>query len=341
LPTDPASLDLVEEAIAHAVRAGQTEKALKLYTQVLGGHRHLAWKLGEMARGLRIVRRFSPCPDRWALGWYLRALGELEEAFERHTLPFFRADIRLLQGRLPDVEKEGDPARSAVAHFLMGQSNRLPPDTLGCAIPRVQILLYLGRHTDAWLSTGSEQLYETIGWEDDRARCQLFRAEAARHLNDELAARQSIESATRWILHSGSVEHLGLYHLIRARISRKAGEIQAAQLAVEEGLSLARQCGLGLLQVELLNAQAEISLDCSQSFDAEQSARDALRIASSDESQFRWGAAEAGHLLGHSLVGQDRLAEARSVLEGARLLRLMIGDPRAAQTERLMKLTNL
>jgi hypothetical protein len=104
LPTDQAALNLVEEAISHATRAGQAEKALKLYTQVLGGHRHLAWKLGEIARGLRIIRGFSPCPDRWALGWYLRALGELEDAFEQHTLPFFRADIRLLQGRLTEVE---------------------------------------------------------------------------------------------------------------------------------------------------------------------------------------------------------------------------------------------
>jgi hypothetical protein len=290
---------------------------------------------------LRIIRGFNPCPDRWALGWYLRALGELEEAFEQHNSPFFRADIRLLQGRLTEVEKEGDPVRTAIASFLMGQTTRLPPDSLGCVIPRVQILLYLGRHTDAWLATQPEQLYETIGWEDDRARCQLFRAELACYLNDELAARQSIESATRWILHSGSVEHLGLYQLVRARISRKARELQAAQLAVEEGLRLSRQCGLGLLQVELLNAHAEISLDRSQSFAAEQSAREALRIASSDECQFRWGVAEAGHLLGFSLIAQERLIEARSVIEGARLVRVMIGDPRAAQTEKFMRLSNL
>ena len=66
-------LDLVEEAISHAVRAGEPAKAHGLYFQVLGGHRHLAWKLGEMARGLRIMRGFNPCPDRWAMGWYLRS----------------------------------------------------------------------------------------------------------------------------------------------------------------------------------------------------------------------------------------------------------------------------
>ena len=119
-------------------------KALKLYTQVLGGHRHLAWKLGDMARGLRIIRGFNPCPDRWALGWYLRALGELEAAFEQHTFPFFRADIRLLQGRLTEVEKEGDTARTAIASFLMAQTTRVPSDTLGCVDPTSSALALHG-----------------------------------------------------------------------------------------------------------------------------------------------------------------------------------------------------
>ncbi len=40
--------------------------------EVLGGMRHLAWKLGETARGLRILRGFEVCPDRDALAWFLR-----------------------------------------------------------------------------------------------------------------------------------------------------------------------------------------------------------------------------------------------------------------------------
>ena len=207
LPADKASLDLVEEAISHAVRAGETAKAQGLYFQVLGGHRHLAWKLGEMARGLRILRGFNPCPDRWAMGWYLRALGELELAYEQNNLPFFRADIRLLQGRLTEVEKEGDTARTEVAQFLMGRATRLPADALGCVIPRVQLLIYLGRMADAWQSTQPEQVYEMIGWEDDRVRCQLFRAEVASRLGDAQGSERSLDDATTWILHSGSVEH--------------------------------------------------------------------------------------------------------------------------------------
>ena len=39
-------------------------------------------------------------------------LGELDLAYEQNNLPFFRADIRLLEGRLNEVEKEGDTART-------------------------------------------------------------------------------------------------------------------------------------------------------------------------------------------------------------------------------------
>src|SRR5262249_39327647 len=143
LPEDRASLDLVEEAIYHAAAAGASAEAVALYQEVLGGLRHLGWRLGEIARGLRILPGFNPCPDRWALGWFLRALGELEEACQHNDLPYFRADVRLLQGRLPEVEREGDPARSAMAAFLMGRTATVPPPALGCAVPRAQAWLYL------------------------------------------------------------------------------------------------------------------------------------------------------------------------------------------------------
>jgi hypothetical protein len=338
LPTDPASLDLAEEAIRHALAAGQPEKAWNLYAHALGGHRHLAWKLGEMARGLRILRGFDPCPDRWALGWYLRALGELEDAYHQNPFPYFRADIRLLQGRLTEVSREGDPARTAIAEFLMGrQTPQLPPDPLGCAIPRAQLFLYQGRTADAWLSSEPERLYEMIGWEDDRSRCRLLRAAVACRMDDLMNTRRLLEEAARWVLHSGSVEHLCLYHLVRSRIAINACDIHVAERAVAEGVHLARQCGLGLYHVELLCVQAELLLATAEPTAAEQSAGEALRLASSPESHFVWGAAEAGHLLGRSLLAQDRRGAARPILEKAWLRRLRIGDSRAEQTETLIK----
>ena len=121
LPTDKTSLDLVEEAISHAAasrRNGQGRDCTSTFWAGTG-----TWR-GSWVRwraGLRILRGFDPCPDRWALGWYLRALGELDLAYAENNRPYFRADIRLLQGRLTEVEQEGDPARTEIAAFLMGR----------------------------------------------------------------------------------------------------------------------------------------------------------------------------------------------------------------------------
>jgi hypothetical protein len=337
LPEDPAALDLAEEAISHALAGGEAEKAWSIYMQLLGGHRHLAWRLGEMARGLRIVRAFTPCPDRSSLGWYLRALGEFDDAVEQNRLPYFRADIRLLQGRLTQVEHEGEPARTAIAEVLMGRASRFPPEPLGCAIPRVQVLLYLGRPADAWRCVQSAELFASMGWEDERARCQLFRAELASRMSDSVAAEDALAAASGWVLSSGSVEHLCLLHLVRARISLNEGDGRAARMAIDEGLSLANQCGLRLFLVDLLCFRAGMALKESQPADAEQSARSALKIASAADCQFRWGAAKAGHLLARSLIAQDRRGEAQPILEEVCSLRQRIGDPRITLTRALLK----
>jgi hypothetical protein len=336
-PEDPATLDLVEEAIYHAQQAGRPEEALGLYNDVLGGLRHLGWKLGEMARGLRILRGFEPCPDRWALAWYLRALGELEPAYAANGLPYFRADVRLLQGRLPQVAAEGDDARTAVAAFLMGRAQDLPPDLLGCAIPRGQVLLYLGRLDAVRQAAEVERLYRHIGWENDRAHCQLLLAEVARRQADRTASDRHLHAAACWVLHAGSVEHLGLLHLLRARQARDAGDWEAAQQAVSEGLHLTRQCGLGLYHIELLCEQAEICLARADAPAAADAAGAALERATAADCQFRWGAAAAGHLLGQALAAQQRLREAITVLEEASALRVRLGDPKLAETERLLK----
>jgi hypothetical protein len=335
LPEDPVTLDLVEEAIYHALEAGRSPEALNLFNQVLGGIRHLGWKLGEMTRGLRILRQFQPCPDPWSLGWFLRALGEYEEAYRHNTLPYFRADIRLLQGRLPHVAAEQENTRTAVANFLMGKTTSLPSQPLGCVIPRDQLLLYLGRLSKIQQSSLLEDFYRQIGWEGDRTRCQLVLADAAWRQADIPLGRKYLEAASRWILHSGSVEHLCLMHLVRARLERLDESPDAGYRAVEEGLHVARHCGLGLYLVELLCEQAEWFLDRSNAGEAEAVVREALRLASHNDCQFVWGEAGAGHLLGRALMVQGKIQEARPVLVHTLKLRRRIGDPRTSDTERL------
>ena len=336
LPEDKPALDLVEEAIHYALESGRDEQAKEIYERGLGGLRHLGWKLGEMARGLRILRGFRQCPDRSAEGWFLRALGELDQAYQANSMPFFRADIRLLQGRLPEVGAEGDTVRTATASFLMGdETESLPSDVLGVAVPRLQLLLFLGRHHDALLAPRFDRLYGDIGWEGDRARSQLLMAEAARRMGDAEACRQSIEAASAWVLRSGSVEHLCLLHLVRAQSERDAGNLPAARRAADEGVHAASQSGLGLYHILLLIARAETLL-ADEPEAAERSAREALNLASAPNCRFCWGEWEARHLVGESLAAMGRSAEARALLQQALRFRRRVGDPRAKETQALL-----
>ncbi|HZV07161.1 MAG TPA: hypothetical protein VE999_18915 [Gemmataceae bacterium] len=324
-PQDRVTLDLVEEAIYHALEAGQTAEAFRLYEETLGGLRHLGWKLGEMVRGLRILRGFKLCPDRWALGWFLRALGEFEEAYAHNDLPYFRADIRLLQGRLPEVACEGESTRTATAEFLMGRTTTPPPSILGCAVPRAHTLLYLHRLTQSRQIAHLDPLYQQMGYEGDRARCQLLAAEAARRLADSASCRDNLQAASAWILHSGSVEHLCLYHLVRARAACDTGQREDAQRAVNEGLLLARVHGLGLYHIELLCLQGEISLERGDAPAAERLAREALWRATANDCRFAWGEAGARDLLTKALIVQNRFHEAREAQEKTLQLRQRIG----------------
>ena len=336
LPADARTLDLVEEAVHHALAVGRRDDAARLYEHGLGGLRHLGWKLGEFQRGVRVLRQFDPCPDRWALGWFLRSLGELDEAYAHTAVPYFRADVRLLQGRLPAVAAEGDVTRAAVAAFLTGDTRDLPPQVLGAAVPRVQVLTYLGEYDRAWRSVSLEQFYGDVGWDGERARCQLLLAELARRQGDVARCADYFVAATEWVLHAGSVEHLCLFHLVRSRVARTKSLGRAAQSVVTEGLHLARQCGLGLYLIELLCEQAEVCLARDDPKAADWAAA-ALERASAADCRFAWGEAEAGHLVGRALLARGERQEARRFLEAALELRERLGDPRAADTERLLR----
>src|SRR4029079_566124 len=125
-------------------------------------------------------------------------------------------------------------------------------------------------------------------------------------IGDLERSSESLELAAGWVLHSGSVEHLCLYHMVRAQVAKRQGSVDAAECAIQEGLRLANQCGLGLYRIELLCLQAELLLDRSEADAAEASAREAVRMASAADCQFLWGAGEAGHLLGRALARQNR-----------------------------------
>lgn len=57
-PTEPVLLDLLEEAVYHALKAGRVEEAWELYRSRLGGFDHLGGSVNELARGYRITEMF-------------------------------------------------------------------------------------------------------------------------------------------------------------------------------------------------------------------------------------------------------------------------------------------
>ena len=97
-PSDPATLDLLEEIVYHTLEAGHPQEAWDIYEQWVGQFENLGWRLGAYERGERICRAFArghppqtaalrngPSPDyrgvfinEWAL--YLSELGRLDEA---------------------------------------------------------------------------------------------------------------------------------------------------------------------------------------------------------------------------------------------------------------------
>lgn len=103
-PSDPATLDLLEEIVYHTLAAGRVQEAYDIYENRIGGYENLGWRLGSYARGERICRAFAAGPptqsppfpaglseeDRpaWIGSWglFLQGLGQLEAAahcFER------------------------------------------------------------------------------------------------------------------------------------------------------------------------------------------------------------------------------------------------------------------
>lgn len=100
-PSDPATLDLLEEIVHHTREAGHAQLAFDVYSNQIGGYQNLSWCLGAYERGERICRDFAsgksphsaPLPEGlsehsqaafindWVL--YLKNLGRLDAAARR------------------------------------------------------------------------------------------------------------------------------------------------------------------------------------------------------------------------------------------------------------------
>lgn len=58
-PSDPATLDLLEEIVHHTLQSGHVSEAWDIYENRMGAYQNLGWRLGAYERGERICRAFA------------------------------------------------------------------------------------------------------------------------------------------------------------------------------------------------------------------------------------------------------------------------------------------
>lgn len=58
-PSDPATLDLLEEIVHHTLQSGHVSEAWDIHRNRIGGYQNLGWRLGAYERGERICRAFA------------------------------------------------------------------------------------------------------------------------------------------------------------------------------------------------------------------------------------------------------------------------------------------
>lgn len=380
-PEDPALLDALEEVIYHTVHSGNEAEAYELYSKRMGGREHLGKVLGEFARGARILRYFRVCPNELDLAWYLRGVGDLRASFNllSKVRPIWSGAVLCLQGFLPRVvrDKIGWQHSQVIAAFLMGQPEALNPRFdlgWGEALVNADLSLMKGELARARAVAASDLKYFKSGFTHvpEQVRTRLVLAEVERREGRTDIALADLEREAPWILRSGSVEHLCLYHLIRSRALTDRGEYEAADSESREGLILTRQCGLGLAHVDFLNLRSRLALTRAHSMpddsspqresfleDAARSALGALNgIQTEDgapapqpdlplsdlvafgaqhpECQYAWGTADALALLGEVLTEQGRPSLARNALRQAVDLQSTLRHPDLARTEALL-----
>jgi hypothetical protein len=259
LPCDSVTLDLIEEVIHHSLQAGRSDEAREIYNTRLGGRDHLAKRLGEFARGVRITQALSENKDAMLdFAWYLRGVGDLERSYEafQHSRPMWGGASLVLQGKLLKVARErvSWPQTREVAAFLAGQAGAtFNHDQLGWGEPfSAAWLALVAGDVGAASRLVSRPSYR--GFAPDAIHTQLAAAEVARVSYAPERAQAELEKAAHWIVRSASVEHLCMLHLVRGRTLADLGQLRQADTELREGASLAQRCGLAIHHVDLMNA---------------------------------------------------------------------------------------
>lgn len=370
LPKDKEALDLLEEVIYQSIQIGNPEAAEEVFDKSLGGSTWLVG-LGEISRGYRISNAFpkNHSMNKYEKSIFLRYLGDPQLYADTYR---GQNDALILLGMLRQASNKKRMGWD-IAEFLMGKRKDLVDVSFhGDPITSAHTYLYRGELSAARVELDSlkdmiaprDDYGRKLTFVDEESRFDLLLAEIERQEGHLGRAEQKIKKAEKWILASGSQEHLCVLHLTQARLSTDKRRYETAQAALTEGLHIAERCKFGLYHIDLLNEQGRLYVLQGKMKEAQRVALCALNGMLEDgepaprpdlplkkqrrnsplsvigakhpECQYVWGEAQAGHLLGQALMAQEHVAEARNVLQHTLTLRTAIRDHLANQTRQLL-----
>lgn len=329
LPTENSSLDLLEELVYHALKAGKASEASHVYFDRMGGNDHLNVALGEYIRTFRLLKAFPECPDPSAMYHCLRSFGRFEEALSWRAQNKY---ILLLEGELAQISQDPSNRASRIAWFLRGESTSLPerlPDFPFCV---AWLLLYRDSVEEA-KRVATTEIAQSL-YLDDIMRNRIALAEAERRQGHMEAAEAQLAEASEWVLRSCSHEHLCLMHGVRASLAMNRRNWSEARTALDEAMQIAKESQFRLLEVDFLTSYSELYLREGQGELAVEAAERAYQIASSAQMGYVWGQKSSLHAKSRALIEQGSLDSAVDALRLLIELQRRLDDPALPVTER-------
>jgi uncharacterized protein DUF4062 len=244
-PSDQTTLDRYERLIEATRLAGREQEAFDLFWYGLGGYKHLGWVLGEYERAYRILAAFSATgrPEELgatlklrerlilatSFGLFAKQLGRLAEA---------RAILRLVDGWMDSFAEPSDKS----ANFRNSS----------------EVAFIVGRLVEA-KGAADAAINEAEAERDKRwqERSLAHRAIAAHALGDVASARADFAGATE-------LKGEPLYALSGSQYARHKidlGDLAAARVLADHGLTTAREYGWRIPRFDALLARIDLAED--------------------------------------------------------------------------------
>jgi tetratricopeptide (TPR) repeat protein len=315
-PDDTAMLDRYEQLIEATRLAGRVQEAFELYWFGLGSYRHLGNRLGEYARGYRILSGFLPLsgdPAGFGLG--------LSAANQSHGMN----DLALMTRHLGRLREAAD-IRSEV-NLLNRLLDRTAISSVGFA-NTCEVALNRGRLVDAHVAAQDALANATSAQGDHQRKVALACRATARHrLGDIPGSRDDFATAT-------TLEAQPLYSLRgqqQARHHLDLGDIAACREITDAGLrtALDYEWNQELPGWHALYARMALSEERDPSLHI-----DEMRLWTARTGDMQWileahdlaarAALARGDLLTARAEADDGLRQARLCGYGLRLIELLV-----------------